>query len=261
MLFDLQLLVCSPWTQLREQRRSRWWWRSTILTPWLCPSLWAPRTRSWRNKLHKNWASQHLSWASGNSLPERSRCFRLDFHWNFFSLLTWVETWIVLFFPVPSAWRHKEQGSKLLIPLEEEQQPGRTLREVAEVGRATVWCQVGGVQGPMDESHYGICGLTKRLWSPTWFTCCRWTAQSLSHSTKRSSHALNTTLKCRHVGFEYASLVDFVFLSFFFFLDGTFLTGHWYLLMTIECKDSNFMWYYYFYGRVLNYFIIQCHIW
>ncbi|XP_075903115.1 NADPH oxidase activator 1 isoform X1 [Nelusetta ayraudi] len=37
--------------------------------------------------------------------------------------------------------RHKEQGSKLMIPLEGELQPGRTVREVAEVGRATVWCQ------------------------------------------------------------------------------------------------------------------------
>lgn len=29
-----------------------------------------------------------------------------------------------------------------MIPLEGELQPGRTVREVAEVGRATVWCQV-----------------------------------------------------------------------------------------------------------------------
>lgn len=29
-----------------------------------------------------------------------------------------------------------------MIPLVGELQPGRTVREVAEVGRATVWCQV-----------------------------------------------------------------------------------------------------------------------
>lgn len=67
----------------------------------------------------------------------------------------WLE-WRPELFVLPlSVWRHKEQGSRLLVPLEGEVQPGRTLREVAEVGRATVWCQVVIVEGPMDDVFWG----------------------------------------------------------------------------------------------------------
>lgn len=38
--------------------------------------------------------------------------------------------------------RHKQHGSRVLIPLGGEVEPGRTVQEVAEAGRATLWCQV-----------------------------------------------------------------------------------------------------------------------
>lgn len=38
--------------------------------------------------------------------------------------------------------RHKQQGSQVLIPLGGEMEPGHTVQEVAEGGRATLWCQV-----------------------------------------------------------------------------------------------------------------------
>ncbi|CAJ1068686.1 NADPH oxidase activator 1-like [Xyrichtys novacula] len=37
--------------------------------------------------------------------------------------------------------RHKLHGSRALIPLGGESEPGRTVHEVAEAGRATLWCQ------------------------------------------------------------------------------------------------------------------------
>ncbi|XP_040011905.1 NADPH oxidase activator 1 [Xiphias gladius] len=37
--------------------------------------------------------------------------------------------------------RHKQHGSQALIPLGGEVEPGRTIQEVAEAGRATLWCQ------------------------------------------------------------------------------------------------------------------------
>ncbi|XP_035514779.1 neutrophil cytosol factor 2-like [Morone saxatilis] len=37
--------------------------------------------------------------------------------------------------------RHKQHGSRALIPLGGEVEPGRTVQEVAEAGRATLWCQ------------------------------------------------------------------------------------------------------------------------
>ncbi|XP_031156772.1 NADPH oxidase activator 1-like isoform X1 [Sander lucioperca] len=37
--------------------------------------------------------------------------------------------------------RHKQHGSRVLIPLGGEVEPGRTVQEVAEAGRATLWCQ------------------------------------------------------------------------------------------------------------------------
>ncbi|KAM9360008.1 NADPH oxidase activator 1 [Symphorus nematophorus] len=37
--------------------------------------------------------------------------------------------------------RHKQHGSLALIPLGEEEEPGHTVQEVAEAGRATLWCQ------------------------------------------------------------------------------------------------------------------------
>ncbi|XP_054467189.1 NADPH oxidase activator 1 isoform X2 [Anoplopoma fimbria] len=43
--------------------------------------------------------------------------------------------------------RHKQHGSRVLIPLGEEVEPGRTLQEVAEAGRATLWCQT---EDPLD---------------------------------------------------------------------------------------------------------------
>lgn len=38
--------------------------------------------------------------------------------------------------------RHKQHGSRVLIPLGGEVEPGHTMQEVAEAGRATLWCQV-----------------------------------------------------------------------------------------------------------------------
>ncbi|KAF7649701.1 hypothetical protein LDENG_00137430 [Lucifuga dentata] len=43
--------------------------------------------------------------------------------------------------------RHKQHGSRVLTPLGEEAGPGRTLQEVAEAGRATLWCQM---EDPLD---------------------------------------------------------------------------------------------------------------
>ncbi|XP_044218960.1 NADPH oxidase activator 1 isoform X1 [Thunnus albacares] len=37
--------------------------------------------------------------------------------------------------------RHKQHGSQVLIPLSGEVEPGHTMQEVAEAGRATLWCQ------------------------------------------------------------------------------------------------------------------------
>ncbi|XP_041854754.1 NADPH oxidase activator 1-like [Melanotaenia boesemani] len=37
--------------------------------------------------------------------------------------------------------RHKQHGSHVLTPLSEEAEPGLVLQEVAEAGRATLWCQ------------------------------------------------------------------------------------------------------------------------
>ncbi|XP_075934309.1 NADPH oxidase activator 1 [Anarhichas minor] len=37
--------------------------------------------------------------------------------------------------------RHKQHGSRVLIPLGEKLEPGHTVQEVAEAGRATLWCQ------------------------------------------------------------------------------------------------------------------------
>ncbi|XP_071337941.1 NADPH oxidase activator 1 [Trachinotus anak] len=37
--------------------------------------------------------------------------------------------------------RHKQHGSRVLIPLSGEVEPSRTIQEVAEAGRATLWCQ------------------------------------------------------------------------------------------------------------------------
>ncbi|GAA6226487.1 NADPH oxidase activator 1 [Lates japonicus] len=37
--------------------------------------------------------------------------------------------------------RHKQHGSRVLIPLGGEEEPGCTIQEVAEAGRATLWCQ------------------------------------------------------------------------------------------------------------------------
>lgn len=37
--------------------------------------------------------------------------------------------------------RHKQHGSRMLIPLDGEVEPGHTVQEVAEAGRATLWCQ------------------------------------------------------------------------------------------------------------------------
>nr|XP_020454971.1 NADPH oxidase activator 1-like [Monopterus albus] len=37
--------------------------------------------------------------------------------------------------------RYKQHGSQVLIPLGGEMEPGRTVQEVAEAGRATLWCQ------------------------------------------------------------------------------------------------------------------------
>lgn len=37
--------------------------------------------------------------------------------------------------------RHKLHGSRVLLPLGGEAEPGRTVQEVAEAGRATLWCQ------------------------------------------------------------------------------------------------------------------------
>ncbi|XP_039658590.1 NADPH oxidase activator 1 [Perca fluviatilis] len=37
--------------------------------------------------------------------------------------------------------RYKQHGSRVLIPLGGEVEPGRTVQEVAEAGRATLWCQ------------------------------------------------------------------------------------------------------------------------
>ncbi|XP_042344948.1 NADPH oxidase activator 1-like isoform X2 [Plectropomus leopardus] len=37
--------------------------------------------------------------------------------------------------------RHKQHGSRVLIPLGGEEEPGHTVQEVAEAGRATLWCQ------------------------------------------------------------------------------------------------------------------------
>ncbi|XP_022612753.1 neutrophil cytosol factor 2-like isoform X1 [Seriola dumerili] len=38
--------------------------------------------------------------------------------------------------------RHKQHGSRVLIPLGGEVEPGCTMQEVAEAGRATLWCQI-----------------------------------------------------------------------------------------------------------------------
>ncbi|XP_040897424.1 NADPH oxidase activator 1-like isoform X2 [Toxotes jaculatrix] len=38
--------------------------------------------------------------------------------------------------------RHKEHGSRVLVPLCGEVEPGSTIQEVAEAGRATLWCQI-----------------------------------------------------------------------------------------------------------------------
>ncbi|XP_061529136.1 NADPH oxidase activator 1 isoform X3 [Phycodurus eques] len=38
--------------------------------------------------------------------------------------------------------RHKKHGSRLLVPLEWELEAGRTIQEVSEAGRTTLWCQV-----------------------------------------------------------------------------------------------------------------------
>lgn len=38
--------------------------------------------------------------------------------------------------------RHKQPGSRVLIPLGGEVEPGHTVQEVAEGGRATLWCRV-----------------------------------------------------------------------------------------------------------------------
>ncbi|KAM8886638.1 NADPH oxidase activator 1 [Spinachia spinachia] len=43
--------------------------------------------------------------------------------------------------------RHKQHGSRMLTPLCEEAEPGRTIQEVAEAGRATLWCQT---EDPLD---------------------------------------------------------------------------------------------------------------
>ncbi|XP_034398441.1 NADPH oxidase activator 1 [Cyclopterus lumpus] len=43
--------------------------------------------------------------------------------------------------------RYKQHGSRVLIPLGEEVEPGRTVQEVAEAGRATLWCQT---EDPLD---------------------------------------------------------------------------------------------------------------
>lgn len=37
--------------------------------------------------------------------------------------------------------RHRQHGSRVLIPLGGEGEPGHTMQEVAEAGRATLWCQ------------------------------------------------------------------------------------------------------------------------
>lgn len=37
--------------------------------------------------------------------------------------------------------RHKQHGSRVLIPLGGEVEPGRTVQEVSEAGRTTLWCQ------------------------------------------------------------------------------------------------------------------------
>ncbi|XP_036953111.1 NADPH oxidase activator 1 isoform X2 [Acanthopagrus latus] len=37
--------------------------------------------------------------------------------------------------------RHKQHGSRVLMPLRGEDEPGYTIQEVAEAGRATLWCQ------------------------------------------------------------------------------------------------------------------------
>lgn len=37
--------------------------------------------------------------------------------------------------------RHKKHGSRVLIPLGGEEEPSHTVQEVAEAGRATLWCQ------------------------------------------------------------------------------------------------------------------------
>ncbi|XP_047446845.1 NADPH oxidase activator 1 [Mugil cephalus] len=38
--------------------------------------------------------------------------------------------------------RHRQHGSRVLTPLGGEEQPGRTIQEIAEAGRTTLWCQV-----------------------------------------------------------------------------------------------------------------------
>lgn len=38
--------------------------------------------------------------------------------------------------------RYKQHGSQVLIPLDGEVEPGRTMQEVAEASRITIWCQV-----------------------------------------------------------------------------------------------------------------------
>lgn len=44
--------------------------------------------------------------------------------------------------PCLPLFRHKQHGSRVLMPLCGEDEPGYTIQEVAEAGRATLWCQV-----------------------------------------------------------------------------------------------------------------------
>ncbi|XP_056274347.1 NADPH oxidase activator 1 [Pseudoliparis swirei] len=55
--------------------------------------------------------------------------------------------------------RHKQHGSRVLIPLGEEAEPGRAVQEVAEAGRATLWCQVKGYRVRKSEGHGSFSSL------------------------------------------------------------------------------------------------------
>lgn len=160
--------------QLREQRRTLWWWRFTTSTLWLCLSLWTPHTVNLRNESQRNWTSRRLICASGNCTAVSPLLSVVSSSWQtntirvrllqcvqtsdiyikqkiFISCIFLLLCQFFIYFPADpplpltpssSLIRRKHHGSCVLTPLDEEIESAHTVQQLAEAGRATLWCQV-----------------------------------------------------------------------------------------------------------------------